>query len=214
MAAAALTIFRSRAGGRASNAERDAAERGFRRAEDRAHAFEAMLARDWDRFWRYAYRLCAGNAEDAEDLLSDSVIEAFQSFDRYRGEGFDKWLFRILTTNRIDMARRAKVRRAESLDSAFVDDDGESQGRIVADHSADPAKIVLAPMLSEDLQRALEALPEEFRAALLLCDIEQMEYQDIARVLDLPIGTVRSRIHRARLHMRKALEKAGVSTAA
>jgi RNA polymerase sigma-70 factor (ECF subfamily) len=142
--------------------------------------------------------------------LSDSVIEAFQSFDRYRGEGFDKWLFRILTTNRIDMTRRAKVRRSESLDTAFADDDGVgSHGRAVADTGADPARIVIDPVMSEDVQAALDALPEDFRAVLLLCDVEEMEYHDIARVLNLPIGTVRSRIHRARTQMRRSLEKAG-----
>ena len=181
--------------------------------EDRLRAFEAMVLRDWDRFWRYAYRLCA-NAEDAEDLLSDSLLEAFQSFDRYRGEGFDKWLFRILTTNRIDMARRSKVRRAESLDSGWnhgEESDGMFATRCVADYAADPARIVLDPMLGEEVQGALFSLPEEFRAVVLLCDVEQMEYQEIARVLRLPIGTIRSRIHRARGHMRRYLEKAAAS---
>jgi RNA polymerase sigma-70 factor (ECF subfamily) len=174
------------------------------RTEDRLSAFEAMVARDWERFWRYSVRLC-GCAEDAEDLLADSLLEAFQSFDRYRGDGFDKWLFRILTTNRIDMARRAKVRRADSLDTGFF----EGEARCVADGEADPARIVIEPVLSEEMQAALAALPEDFRAALLLCEVEQLEYQEIADVLKLPIGTVRSRIHRARAQMRRFLEKAG-----
>ena len=209
MAAVGLTFFRTGVRHKGTEVSAEASE-ALRHAEDRVRAFEAMVARDWDRFWRYAYRLCAGNAADAEDLLADSVIEAYQSFDRYRGEGFDKWLFRILTTNRIDMTRRAKVRKAESLDTAFIDSEsGEAQGRVVADAGADPARIVLDPLLSEDVQMALDALPEDFRAALLLCDVEQMEYQDIAQILHLPIGTVRSRIHRARTQMRKSLEKSG-----
>ena len=175
--------------------------------EDRLAAFEAMVARDWDRFWRYAYRLCA-NAEDAEDLLAESLLEAFEAFDRYRGDGFDKWLFRILTTNRIDMARRAKLRRTDSLDSGFAADAGAGESRCVADAAADPARIVLDPIFSEEMQAALDALPEDFRAVLLLCDVEQMEYADIASVLQLPMGTVRSRIHRARGQMRCFLEKA------
>ena len=177
--------------------------------DDALNAFETMVSRDWDRFWRYSYRLC-GNAEDAEDLLAESLLEAFQAFGRYRGEGFDKWLFRILTTNRIDMARRSKIRRAESLDTAFVTEDGNLEARSVADNDADPdAHIVLSPVLSEELEAALRTLQPEFRAVLLLCDVEQMEYQEIADMLRLPIGTVRSRIHRARAQTRQFLEKAG-----
>lgn len=178
------------------------------RSEGRLSAFETMAARDWERFWRYACRLC-GNADDAEDLLSESLIEAYTAFDQYRGDGFDRWMFRILTRNRIDMTRRARVRRAESLDTAFGGGGGEARAREIADTRAGPERRLLDPLLGEEMQAALDALPEEFRIALLLCDVEQMEYQDIAETLDLPIGTVRSRIHRARAQMRKTLETRG-----
>jgi RNA polymerase sigma-70 factor (ECF subfamily) len=177
-----------------------------RTAEDnRLVAFETMVARDWDRFYRYAYRLC-GNADDAEDLLSDSLLEAFRIFDRYRGEGFDRWMFRILTTNRIDMARRAKVRRADSLDAGWNDLEGETHSRDISDATANPESLLLKNIYSEDIQRALDALPEDFRAAILLCDVEQMEYQEIADTLHVPIGTVRSRISRGRAMMRRTIE--------
>lgn len=171
--------------------------------EERRLAFEAMVAENWTRFYRYAYRL-SGNAEDAEDLLSESLVEAFQAFASFRGDGFDRWVFRILTTNRIDQTRRAKVRRAESLDTSR-DDGGESYEREIPDPTGDPARVLTEGMLSEEVQQALAALPENFRAPLLLCDIEEMDYADIALTLELPIGTVRSRIHRARERMRKML---------
>ena len=171
---------------------------------DRLAAFEAMVAQEWERFYRYAYRLC-GNPDDAEDLLSESLLEAFRIFDRYRGEGFDRWMFRILTTNRIDMARRAKVRRAESLDAGWNDADGERHCRDIADANANPENLLLRATYSEELQKALDALPEDFRAAILLCDVERMEYQEIAETLRVPIGTVRSRISRGRSLMRKIL---------
>jgi RNA polymerase sigma-70 factor (ECF subfamily) len=176
--------------------------------ENKLHAFEAMVARDWDRFYRYAYRLC-GNGDDAEDLLSESLIEAFRIFDRYRGEGFDKWMFRILTTNRIDMARRAKVRKADSLDAGWTGSEGEIHAREIADVEADPERQIVGATYSEELQKALDALPEEFRAPILLCDVEQMEYQEIASALNIPVGTVRSRISRGRAQMRKTLEALG-----
>lgn len=171
---------------------------------DRLAAFEAMATQEWERFYRYAYRLC-GNPDDAEDLLSESLLEAFRIFDRYRGEGFDRWMFRILTTNRIDMARRAKVRRAESLDAGWNDADGERHYRDIADADANPETLLLQATYSEPLQKALDALPEDFRAAILLCDVERMEYQEIAETLRVPIGTVRSRISRGRSLMRKVL---------
>ena len=175
---------------------------------DRLAAFEEMVTRDWDRFYRYAYRLC-GNPDDAEDLLSDSLVEAFRIFDRYRGEGFDRWMFRILTTNRIDMARRAKVRQADSLDAGWNREDGETQNREIPDAKSDPERIMMRVTYSEPIQAALDALPDDFRAAILLCDVEQMEYQEIAETLRIPIGTVRSRISRGRTMMRKTLEESG-----
>lgn len=176
--------------------------------DDKLRAFEGMAARDWDRLYRYAYRLC-GNGDDAEDLLAESLLEAFQAFDSYQGKGFDKWPFRILTTNRIDMTRRAKHRRTQSLDSAWTGEDGAMQARDIADDTSDPQRLTLGPLLSEPMEQALAALPEDFRAVLLLCDVEGMEYGEIAQTLGLPIGTVRSRIHRARTQMRGHLERLG-----
>ncbi len=176
---------------------------------DKLRAFEAMVARDWERFHRYAYRLCGGNGDDAEDLLSETLIDAFRAFDTYRGEGFDRWFFRMITTNRIDMARRAKVRRAESLDTAFTGDDGEFATREIADVAPSPEHCLLDPLYSEEMQKALDSLPDDFRAAVLLCDVEQMDYQEIADTLHIPVGTVRSRIHRGRVQMRKTLESLG-----
>jgi RNA polymerase sigma-70 factor, ECF subfamily len=179
------------------------------RAQERLNAFEVMVARDWDRFYRYAFRLCGGNADDADDLLSESLMDAFRAFDSYRGEGFDRWFFRMITTNRIDMARRAKVRAADSLEARADGADSETRTREIADRSGDPEGRLLDPLYSEPMQVALDALPEEFRAAVLLCDVEQMDYQEIAETLHLPIGTVRSRIHRGRQQMRKTLEQFG-----
>lgn len=177
------------------------------RTEDRLKAFETMVAHDWKRFHRYAYRLCNGKADDAEDLLSETLIDAFRGFDSYQGSGFDRWFFRMITNNRTDMARRAKVRRAESLDTSFEGEDGETQGRDIPDAMGDPVRHLLDPLYSEGMQRALDALPEDFRAAILLCDVEQMDYLEIAETLQIPVGTVRSRIHRGRSQMRKTLEE-------
>lgn len=173
---------------------------GRSRPEDRHAEFEALVAQDWDRFWRFAYRL-TGSRDSAEDLLSESLIDAFASFDRYRGEHFDRWFFKMLVNNSIDMARKAKRRRAESLETAY----SESAGRDIADSRPDPEAELMAPLYSEPVQKALDGLPEEFRTAVLLCDVEGFDYAEIAQILKVPIGTVRSRISRGRERLRGAL---------
>jgi RNA polymerase sigma-70 factor (ECF subfamily) len=172
--------------------------------QDSRRVFEGLVAQDWDRFYRYAVRLCHGRIDDAEDLLSESMVDAFRAFESFRGEGFDRWFFRMITNNRIDMSRRAKVRRTESLDAGW--DDAGVQTLDIADAQGSAESQVLAPLYSEAMQAALNALPDAFRAAVLLCDVEGMDYQEIADTLRIPLGTVRSRIHRGRAQMRTVLE--------
>lgn len=168
--------------------------------------YEAQIVQCWEALWRYAYRM-TGNRDDAEDLLSETLVEGFRSFPQFRGDTrFVSWMYRIMTTTRIDMVRRARRRQAESLDTAFSSGgEAGSQGREIADTGSDPAAVLIEPMLSEEVQDALNALPEEFRAVVILADIEQMDYADVSRVLDVPIGTVRSRLHRGRALLRRSL---------
>jgi RNA polymerase sigma-70 factor (ECF subfamily) len=170
--------------------------------------YEAQIAQCWEALWRYAYRT-TGNRDDAEDLLSETLVEGFRSFPQFRGDTrFVSWMYRIMTTTRIDMVRRARRRQAESLDTAFLSNGEEgSEAREIADTGSDPVAILIEPMLSEEVQDALDSLPEEFRAVVILVDIEQMDYADVSRVLDVPIGTVRSRLHRGRALLRRYLAR-------
>ena len=167
--------------------------------------YEALIEPCWDALWRYAYRT-TGNRDDAEDLLSETLMEGFRSFAQFRGDtSFVRWMYRIMTTTRIDMVRKAERRKTESLD-CITDEGQETSGtREIPDEGANPEAIVLDPLLSEPVQRALDALPEEFRTVVILADMEQMDYAEMSQVLQIPIGTVRSRLHRARGHLRKAL---------
>jgi RNA polymerase sigma-70 factor, ECF subfamily len=176
--------------------------RWWSRKEAKTQSFEQLIALHWDRFYRYAYRLC-DNADDAEDLLSESLTEAFQAFSSFRGDGFDRWIFRILTTNRIDQARRKKRRPVESLEAFSGSEDHHQE--LSTPTNQDPARLTTDGVFSDALQTALTALPEVFRAPLLLCDVEELDYTEIAEILGVPIGTVRSRIHRARERMRHLL---------
>lgn len=162
--------------------------------------FEALVAKDWERFWRFAYRL-TGDRDIAEDLISESLIDAFSGFDRFRGDKFDSWFFKMLSTNHIDLIRKAKRRQADSLETAF----SESEGRDLADSRLTPEAELMNPLYSEPVQKALDSLPEEFRTAVLLADVEGYDYSEIAVILNVPIGTVRSRISRGRERLRSQL---------
>jgi RNA polymerase sigma-70 factor, ECF subfamily len=161
---------------------------------ERQGRFDRLASQYRERFFAYAFRLC-GNQTDAEDLLAETMLEAYQSFDTYQGHGFDRWVFRILTTNRIDQTRRARRRPAQPL----------SEYPEPVSVAPNPLDWLLNPLLSEELQLALQKLPESFRTPLLLCDVEGLDYAAIASRLQVPIGTVRSRIHRGRERLHREL---------
>jgi len=169
----------------------------------RSALFDHLVAKYWNRFHRYAYQLSRGNLDDTDDILAETLIDAFEAFDRFSGTGFDRWFFRILTRTHIDLVRRAKVHRAFRLDTGLPSLDGKNMQLA---GTADPPDGFIQRTLSEPMQAALDSLNESHRAALLLADVEGLDYDDIAQVLTLPVGAVRSRLHRARAKMRAELE--------
>jgi RNA polymerase sigma-70 factor (ECF subfamily) len=174
----------------------------------RSALFDHLVAQDWNRFHRYAYQLSRGNSDDTDDILAETMIDAFKAFDKFSGVGFDRWFFRMLTRNHIDMVRRAKVRRAFSLDTGFLQD-GTDGKKLQLAGTAEPPDGFIEHTLSEPMQAALDSLNEQHRAALLLADVEGLDYDEVSQVLALPVGTVKSRLHRARSKMRAALESYG-----
>ena len=171
------------------------------RTPDRA---EAWAAPSWEdvvtqhsaRVYRLAYRL-TGNPHDAEDLTQEVFVRVFRSLSSYTPGTFEGWLHRITTNLFLDQARRkSKIR----FDALADDADQRLPGRMPS-----PDTQVADGMLDDDVEAALAALPPEFRAAVVLCDIEGLTYEEIADVLGVKLGTVRSRIHRGRTMLRKAL---------
>jgi RNA polymerase sigma-70 factor, ECF subfamily len=194
---------RSSALGLASRIGTFALNRPRSEADTKRAAYEALLEPCWDPLWRYAYN-ATSQIEDARDLLSETVLEGFKSFEQFRGDtSFLRWMYRVMTTTHIDMLRRAKRHQAQSLD--VVQEDGSTATLDIADEASDPEKIVLGPMLSEPVQKALAALSNEFRAVVVLADMEQLDYSEVSDILQIPVGTVRSRLHRARSLLRKSL---------
>ncbi|HCU93179.1 MAG TPA: RNA polymerase sigma factor SigE [Actinobacteria bacterium] len=149
------------------------------------------------RVYRLAYRL-TGNTHDAEDLTQEVFVRVFRSLPSYTPGTFEGWLHRITTNLFLDMARRRQRIRFEGLADDAVG--------LLRDDEPTPAQAFDARHLDTDVQAALEALAPEYRAAVVLCDIEGLSYEEIAATLGVKLGTVRSRIHRGRAQLRTALD--------
>jgi RNA polymerase sigma-70 factor, ECF subfamily len=162
-----------------------------------APSWDEVVRTHGARVYRLAYRL-TGNAHDAEDLTQDVFVRVFRSLSSYTPGTFEGWLHRITTNLFLDMVRRRARIRFESLP-----DDAPDR---LAGREPSPAQAYDDAHWDDDVQRALDALAPEFRAAVVLCDIEQLSYEEIADVLGIKLGTVRSRIHRGRTQLRAALE--------
>ena len=149
------------------------------------------------RVYRLAYRL-TGNPHDAEDLTQEVFVRVFRSLSSYTPGTFEGWLHRITTNLFLDLARRRQRIRFEGLG---YDVEGRMSGG-----DPTPAEAFDDRHLDGDIQAALRDLAPEYRAAVVLCDIEGLSCEEIAATLGVKIGTVRSRIHRGRAQLRAALE--------
>lgn len=149
------------------------------------------------RVYRLAYRL-TGNTHDAEDLTQEVFVRVFRSLSSYTPGTFEGWLHRITTNLFLDMVRRRSRLRMEGLP--------EDTDRLVGGGPS-PEQVYAATHLDPDLQQALDDLAPEFRAAVVLCDVEGLSYEEIGATLGVKLGTVRSRIHRGRQALKAALER-------
>jgi RNA polymerase sigma-70 factor (ECF subfamily) len=173
--------------------------------EPRSGADSGWAPPTWDeivrahsaRVYRLAYRL-AGNQHDAEDITQDVFIRVFRSLESYTPGTFEGWLHRITTNLFLDLVRR----RARIRFDGLPDDAGDR----LAGREPTPDQAYDDMHLDADVQAALAALAPDFRAAVVLCDIEGLSYEEIAATLGIKLGTVRSRIHRGRSQLRQALE--------
>lgn len=166
-------------------------------------SWDELVRQHADRVYRLAYRL-SGNQHDAEDLTQETFIRVFRSVQNYQPGTFEGWLHRITTNLFLDMVRRRGRIRMEALP--------EDYDRVPAD-DPNPEQIYHDSRLGADLQAALDSLAPEFRAAVVLCDIEGLSYEEIGATLGVKLGTVRSRIHRGRQALREYLAKNSPETA-
>ena len=164
-------------------------------AEWVAPSWEDVVTNHSHKVYRLAYRL-TGNKYDAEDLTQEVFVRVFRSLSSYTPGTFEGWLHRITTNLFLDSVRRKARIRFDALP-----DDAER----LPSGDRGPAQVYDDEHFDADVQAALDALPPDFRAAVVLCDLEGLSYEEIAATLGIKIGTVRSRIHRGRSQLRAAL---------
>jgi len=165
--------------------------------------FEREAVPHMDLLYNYALRT-TGNPDDAADLLQETYLKAYRFWDKYeKGTNIRAWLFRIMRNSYINRYRK-ETREPDTVDY----DEVQNFYNSVRDTSTDESDLqekIFGGALSDDVARALESLPEDFRTAVILCDIEGLTYEEIAEFVDVPVGTVRSRLHRGRKMLQREL---------
>jgi len=176
-----------------------------------ADTFEVELLGHLDTLYGVSCRMTKSTAE-AEDLVQDTVVKAMRARDQFEpGTNLKAWLLRILTNTFINRYRRGGLERdlfdgpdADSLTDSWI---GANTLRAMRD----PETQALTPLVEAEVQRALDELPDEFRLAVILSDIEELSYKEIAEAMGCPIGTVMSRLHRGRRMLQKTLREHAIA---
>ena len=166
--------------------------------EGKTEAFGELVRRYQDRLFNTVFRL-VGNAEDAQDVVQDAFLSAYQSLHNFKGDSlFFTWIYRIAINTAISLKRKQKS-------TLSIDSSGEKGGSIDPLDSSEFSQPEHAMQVAEEeirIQKALDRLSPEHRTVLVMKDIEGYKYETMAEILQVPIGTIRSRLHRARLELR------------
>lgn len=178
--------------------------------EEKDRRFEAELMPVIDALYNFAYRLTL-DEDDANDLVQETYLKAYRFFDYFeQGTNAKAWLFRILKNSFINDFRRkskqpAKVDYSE-IEGYYNSEEVESEAD-AGGSTTDLRVQVSQELIGDEVARALNSLPIDFRTVIILCDLEGFTYEEMAKILDIPIGTVRSRLHRARQSLKEKLSR-------
>lgn len=167
--------------------------------------FEGLMAPWLDGLYASALRLTR-NERDAEDLVQDAVMRAWRFFDKFeQGTNFRAWIFKILTNTFINQYRRNVKERALGEDSERESVTANFFSFDATDQAQNPEDFLLERAMSGEVLEAIDALPIDFRMVVILADLQEFSYKEIADILDVPVGTVMSRLFRGRKQLQKAL---------
>jgi RNA polymerase sigma-70 factor (ECF subfamily) len=175
------------------------------KALDKREEFEETALVHTDALLRTALRMTK-NESDSEDLVQETMLKAYRFFDKFeRGSNIKAWLFKIMTNIFINNYRQ-KSRKPSGVSYDDIDDNflyhqlEGSRGQI-----ADPEEVLFAKLVDADVKKAIDELPEDFRMVVVLAFLEEFSYEEIAEIADIQLGTVKSRLHRARKLLQKSL---------
>jgi RNA polymerase sigma-70 factor (ECF subfamily) len=177
--------------------------------EDFRLPFDELVAKYERKIFNLIYRQ-VGDADDAADLTQDTFVRAYAAYERFRGESkVYTWLCQIALNackNRFRQRDRQKPHLGPSLDEPISDEESESRLREIPDLSTEPGRIYERGELRLAVERAIESLPPEYKGVIILRDVQGLAYQEIAEATGLTLEAVKTRLHRARLMLRRKLE--------
>jgi RNA polymerase sigma-70 factor (ECF subfamily) len=168
-------------------------------------AFNTLVLHYQDTVFNTALRILS-DEDQAADAAQEAFISAFRSITSFRGGSFKAWLMRTVTNACYDELRRKKRRPTTPLEPELDDGDEMDSPRWLADPNFTPEQAAEADEVEHAIQHCLEALPVEFRAVVVLADIQGMDYTEVAASVRVPLGTIKSRLARARLRLRECLQ--------
>jgi len=168
-------------------------------------AFNRLVLAYQDMVYYQAYRMM-GEPQGAEDATQEAFVSAFRKLKSYRGGSFKAWLLRIVTNACYDELRRQKRRPTTPLEPLDADDEEIESPNWLADDSESPEEAAARAELNEAIQNCLADLPEDFRAAVVLVDLQGLDYSEAAQAIGKPLGTIKSRLARARSRLRDCLQ--------
>lgn len=178
---------------------------GFSRTNQNRADFEALVSPWLDGLYASALRLTR-NERNAEDLVQDAVMRAWRFFDKFeKGTNFRAWLFKILTNTFINSYRRNSREKSLQDESERQSVEAQFFSADTTEQAANPEDYLLDRVMREDVLKAIDGLPIDFRMVVILADLQEFSYKEIAEVLDIPVGTVMSRLFRGRKALQKTL---------
>lgn len=168
--------------------------------------FPSLVRAYGDKAYGFAFRLTK-NDSDARDLVQEAFTKALENFDKFdRARAFEPWFFRIMKNIFLDWMRRYERKHTSSLESTSPLED-VSWEEILPSSDMSPAEEMEKSEECALAGKALESLPAHYQTAITLCDVENYSYEEIAKIMDCPVGTIRSRIHQGRVLLRQTYEK-------